>query len=1163
MIWAIGLSELRVVRRLLRTWFVIALALLMTGYYFWEQWSLYASASFFSASVSAINPKYSLGGASSALLLILQIGVVLLVFDSGTRDIRARIAEAFAARPFTNFELLSGKLLGTTFLMSISAAVLVVLLALTGFVLHAFHAALGEPLEPWSVLSLLLLDLVPNIALWSAVTIVAALLVRSVLLAAAFSMALAVALFVFNILVPAYLLPAVANATSLVIAPSDLAAEFANGWVVSQRLVMIFATLGLLFLGALLYPRRDAGSRSVRTAAGFGCLFVAAGIQTVLILNAIAARDDFERIASLHESISMQPRVDIEHIKGTVVIDPGDHLRVEYELTFLSPSDIDTGLVFAFNPGFNIESLTLNGESLPYEFSDGLIRIPIDSINDNESYELALFARGDPDTSFGYLDAPLNKYKGDGLQARSLAMLGVHKAVFHEQYVALTPAIKWYPTAGSAYGESDIGRVPRDQFTVDLRVSVPHGWIVAGPGAREDLPDTDRTRFRFAPRASLPEVGLFSAEFVRRSTTIADVEFELLMSPKHTHNIELFARAMPIVRERVEEMFSRARELDIQYPYDSLSLVEVPSVLRIYGGGWRTDTIHALPGVFLIRESGFPTAGFDAQVVTSLSEDNDERTNAEILVALLENYYENDLSGGNPYTTVTRNLMHFQTSPTGSGAIPLSYMVDSLVSRIVHSKDGFFSIYYAGNRSKVLYVSQVARFPAEYWASLGPLAKEQRNATVNRPHVWDQLSTTSLTDLPFRMQPRDALEALILKTEILAEMLLDTNDPENVAQLLAEVRRRFQGSTYTFEEFQQTAQDLNIDMDTLFAVSLNEGKLPGFRAYEPNAVRLPDDDMGTSVYQTTFYLANEEPVDGFVHFSHQVWTGDSMSSPIKSPLVKISADSVVQIALHTENSLISVQIRTYLSLNQQDIQVDVPSLNSWEPQEHQKLPFATVTDWRPAQDASIIVDDLDDGFKVRGDIGSSGVRVRVQNWWSLRYYWQSLNYYDPFDRLVYDGGLPTSQSIGLVDDAQFSRYTTRFAWGRYRPTTAFAPSDALDKTAHFSARLPHAGTWKLEYHYPLPRMVLAEVLGSLSTSDSDSESEQVNLAELIQPGKSFLVTVSTSKSSIPGEIQDSNLQLGWNHVGAYDLESGDVEVTLQPNGSILVYADAIRWTPSK
>ena len=71
----------------------------------------------------------------------------------------------------------------------------------------------------------------------------------------------------------------------------------------------------------------------------------------------------------------------------------------------------------------------------------------------------------------------------------------------------------------------------------------------------------------------------------------ANVEFELLLHPSHLRNVAFFADAADALAARAEELFSAAEDSGLGYPYEALSMVEVPAQLRTYGGGWKMDTV--------------------------------------------------------------------------------------------------------------------------------------------------------------------------------------------------------------------------------------------------------------------------------------------------------------------------------------------------------------------------------------------------------------------------------------------------------------------------------------------------------------------------------------------------------------------------------------------
>ena len=65
------------------------------------------------------------------------------------------------------------------------------------------------------------------------------------------------------------------------------------------------------------------------------------------------------------------------------------------------------------------------------------------------------------------------------------------------------------------------------------------------------------------------------------------------------------------VEAYLEEHLREVERLGVPYPYDGLTLVEVPSPLRGYRGGPHLPTALDLPGIVPIPETTFPTARFE------------------------------------------------------------------------------------------------------------------------------------------------------------------------------------------------------------------------------------------------------------------------------------------------------------------------------------------------------------------------------------------------------------------------------------------------------------------------------------------------------------------------------------------------------------------------
>ena len=1151
-LWSLTLAEMRSSMRLVRTWVFIVIACALTVNVYIYMSTVHSLFSSVTSATGAFAPRFQMSSFLWQFLLVSLIGMIFLAFDIRARDVRERMAEVIDSRPMSNFHLLLGRLTGIVLLVLLVSSAVVLLLAGTSFIANRVDPSLGETVEPYSLLSFLALDLAPNLLLCGSVTLFLALAVKLRFVVLLIMVGILFGYTLLAIELPVHLLKPLSSLTTDVIVPSDVAPNFMNGLVLWQRASAILLAIGFLFLSATLYPRIDSVSKLTSLSFGFVFLLIGGSIRAALVTSAISTGIEHDRMANVHKALSSLQRADITHLAGDVRVLPGDDMYVDYEITFVPPPD--GHVVFAFNHGFKIEELTLDAKEYAFDFKDGLIRLQISSENPDATRVLGISAKGDLDTNFGYFDSFLDLYAANARESRSLAQLGTEHAVNHNDYLALTPGIKWYPTAGPAFAEERYEITPRDQFTVDLVVTVPKDWIVAGPGSRTTIESNEAAIYRFAPDAPVTEVGLFGAQFVRRATEIAGVEFEVLFSPKHTRNLELFSDVMPELSNRVGEMLERAEDMGIGYPYTMFSVVEVPRFLRIYGGGLRMPSIHALPGIFLVRETGFPSTRFVNALNASKARHGDNISVSEMQYELLATYFENDVIGGNPFIGATRNFLNFQTYPTGSGATAMAYLTNALALRLLTDRTGFFSTHFVGSQlssGEITAISIGGRFGSDSSRSITHTFRER---VTNRPRVWQKIQSTALADLDFDSDPRIASDALTLKGDAVADALVEVISERKIGEFLGTLHKRYAGSSYTIDDFNQIQHELDIDFNSIVGDWLFDSNLPGFRIYEPEVLRLPDDDNGQPVYQTTFYLTNEEPAQGLVKLSYDEQRQDDMSNlGNQVPVFHLAKNSNYQIALHSEYPISRVRLHPYLSLNRRTLEVEVDERRSWNPENVVRLPLISSVDWRPDSDDSIVVDDLDEGFRVEGD--------RKQPFeYSSAYLWfleanQGLRFTDP----EFDQGLPVvGQFMHPSAYEIWWRQNKRKAWGRYRKTAAIASQGEGKSEAIFKAELPYTGLWKLEYHVPVGETI---GIGERTSRQLDDVTAQIRYPDQRKVG-SYFITIHDGERSIPIDFDVSNAAYGWNQLGEFDLNESEVEVSIDDRGEMWVYADAIRWSQS-
>lgn len=1122
-------AEMRTARRLARTWLFTALSLAggLLAYFGLTVMQLVASSQ--SPSFGAFQPRFLVASVGVFVLWLFMIGLLFLAFDIRSRDQRDRMTEVLDTRPIGNLALLTGRLVGLVTTVWLPLVLLIGLLQGFGLLAVALELPAGNPVEPYSALAFLTIDALPMLILWCATVFLLAVALRNRLIVAVVAVALLGAHWWAVTTSPYYLLPAISGLTGYTALPSDVQPVFATATDVAQRVAELLLAGGMLTLAATLHPRRD------RAAGGgqwqIGGILLATGAVVIAALawqaeDGAAARDAWRAV---HEARQDEPYPEIDRVEGRVVIDPGRSLGLDLDYTLVAPDVPLDELVMSLNPGLVVRELAVDGNPLPHTHLHGLLgaSLPMQAMP-GKPIALSIRARGVPDGEFGYLDSALD-VQALTSDAGNLLLLGTRTGVFDDAYVALMPAMGWLPVPGTLTGRDDPERYVRDYFTVDLEVRTPPDWLVAGPGLREG----QAGEYRFRPDAPLPAVALLAAQFERRVADVAGTRLELLMSPRHRRNVEFFAEADEAIRERLAGMFESADSLGLGYPYGSISAVEVPASLRGFGGGWRMASVQAMPGIVMLREYGFPSSRFEFPFRDT--ERFAARTGgvagakADALMA----YFDNDITGGNPFHGAVKNLLSFQTGAVGEGALALDAMLHEMALRMLtKSQNGYFSPYAFASGADLGVMMQQAFVGAVGGAvpvTAPSIAAQVRDGAVRRATVWDAALGASLAGLDPSEDPRRALDVLWLKVPAIARAVLDAYGREAIGSLLHELRRRYAGRNFTVSEFEALTIELGIPFGPVVGDWLYDAALPGFLASTPIVVRLPEDDQGRPRYQVRVHVRNDEAVPGIVRLRATGVGGESKPlAKAMSRVVSVGGGEAVEIGLITRGPPEGLMLQPVLALNRRDVRLPVPEVEEYEVVDAEPFSGFRASDWSPPESDAIVVDDLDDGFSVRYDDQDQGLRVGGG----------MPGLFVPDADI--DQGLPVFSPF-TPTGASWTRQEVSESFGKYRRTTARASPGDGRATAVFSANLPTAGRWRIDYHLP--------------------EASDAFFGGRVRHGL-FRLTVVASGVEEAVEFDAAAAPWGWNDLGAFELPAGEASLVVSNETSgRAVFADAVRWRP--
>ena len=1115
MLRAIAAAEMLSTRRLARYWVFVVITLLLGVFSFGQLVVMHGLFSHMSATIGTMSPRFLIANAGLNMILGFIIGLIFIAYDVRARDVRERMSEVLDSRPFTNLEALLGRGIGLTLMAWFPLVGIALIMQLFGLASGAFGWPFGEIIEPWSLLGYIIYALT-TMALWCAIIIMLTMVARLRILAAVGALAL-IGLQAWAVMS----LPLGVSQFYTVIPSFDLPSDLVTSMFAEGSFFRLAAQLslaaGCMGLAIALHPRNDGGNRNLRLGIGAALLVAGVGVLGAQKLQFDSSQNERAAWTDVHRAASGAPVVDVVRVSGDVTIEPGDSLSLALTYTMRGRADHDA-LVFTLNPGLTLSSVTVDDTPAQPTFEGGLLTIPT-PLRAGEQATVRFEAAGAPDTTFGYLDSSLDLLSAAVSDAQ-IAILGTDVSVNTGGYVALMPGGFWMPTSGTAVPSGNPRTHPVDPFEVDISVGVPEGWLVAGPGRR----DADGARVRFSPPRPVAPFGLFASRFERRATEVSGVTFELLVHASHTRNLAHFEDLGDAIEADLEELLAKAERLGLPYPYRGLTVVEIPNRLRGYAGDWRLDTTQSLPGVLLLRETGFTTSRFDAAFRSEEAMHEAESSEEGIegfKMHLLERFFENDFSGGNVFLGASRNFFAFQASAHGDGALALNFVLEELVNLVLTGRRGYFSAHeYNSSGTNLLLGRTMTELGQGRTESV---ADAIRSAATDRPSVWDRALGHALSGLDPSDDPSEVLNVLSLKCRAVAQTILDGLGEEDTARLLSILLERHRGGVFTEADLRDAAESLDIDVDALLGDWLNDAALPGFLVSRAEVARLADDENGNPQYQTTFHVRNDEAVPGLLRVRYLEQGEGDIPWVAEGPF-RITGNDSIQIGVVSSMPLAELIVSPYLALNRTDIKLAPPRVDAEAQVEADPFIGYRASAWRPEPSQDVIVDDLDPGFSVTGgpeEMPSRGPFIAAAD---------------------LDQGLPEYEDMFGMPPV-WSRAPRFQGFGKYRHTLAIVRAGEGEQKAIFRGELPHAGRWRVAIY-------IAEDFGP--------EADQ-NLRGALGE---YTMALVASGDSTPIEFDASAAEPGWNTLGEFQFAAGDaaIEITDQTTGRAIV-ADAVRWRP--
>ena len=968
-LWTFAVAEMRSCRRLTRTWVILAtIFLICAGWYIDSLDGNYprSTSAFLSDNVTA---RYMLPSLMNDFIAIFSIGFIFLAFDIRARDVQNRIADVIDTIPASNVEIIVGRLAGIFLCLFIPCLLFLAVLAGYESISGLFESRNPLDIPPLWVMSLITWNLIPNLLFYGSLVVFFSILLRSRLLTAIFAVGVLSGFFWINDYIPVRFQDSLPQFLGSTIVPSDLATTFVSIAVLVNVIGALLVSIALILFAANVLNRIER-HRKLNATLGIVALSIASIGYFSLFASTHSAENRKEEWVKTHQQYIHNALPDVRHLKGTVALQPGKSVSLDVTLTFIKPTENSTeSVVFSLNPKYKISKLALNGtESTNHSFENGLLKLPSALLLDG-SNTLEVQAKGKLDDRFGYLDQARDLQK---LTHKIVRQYGLRNSIFHRDYVALMPGIFWYPISGPAVGRDQIESRPRDVFTTDLKIRVPRKWQVAMVGNRIEEEGQNQSAYRFRSGAPVPEIALLAAYFDQRSITIEGVDFEVMFNRKHLQNFDSLTLIQEHIQEWVSARLKNAREASLEYPYQTFYIVEVPSNLRIFGGGWRMDSVLQPPGMMLIRESSFPTEPFNKviDVARIYGGETEEEQETYVFEHFLS-YFGEDVQGSSPFEGFARNFVSHQLSATKQGATVLQYLVDQLSNQLITQNESasLFSL----AEYAILFPS-LSNLGLSFGTRLEPnysysRAKNFRERIARLPSTWELMDRVPLFDLDFKTHPIRSYRVLLTKGYVLAESMIAHFGPENIGAFLKQLRTDFHGRAFTVEDFIKVADEVGLDFNDWVLPWLEDTILPGFQVEPASVSKIKSTEFGDFEYQTTFILYNAEPMPGFVRVAWSddqntiSWWGRYEDLIISDPIY-CSGHVAKRISIRSARPITWIWIDPSLAHNRSAFEVFIPEYDVSTLTESSPLPFVSEVAWQPSDAETVVVDDLDPEFSI-------------------------------------------------------------------------------------------------------------------------------------------------------------------------------------------------------
>ena len=636
------------------------------------------------------------------------------------------------------------------------------------------------------------------------------------------------------------------------------------------RIMYFCFGLGFIFATAFLFRRLSQSSLMKIISIALSFFFFMVGIYSG---NSYLGRISYGRnlrgeIIELNGQLRETPKISMIDCNLNLK-HQGCEIEISAQLTFKNDTtyDIDKYL-FSLNPGLKIESIYHNGKIIDFTRNLHIIEVePSHFLSPGGIDSLKIVYRGEinEDACYAYIDEK-KRYR---LFKVFFYNINKRYSFITPEYVLLTPENLWYPIAGIPYGATFPYLKGKDFINFTLRVSTYQELI---PISQGKITKVDEGEYLFKPEYPLPQISCVIGNYKRHSITVDNIEYNLFIMPGHEYYSPYFSefcQSLPEEIRNAKEFFER--KIELSYPYNRFSLIEVPVCFCSYQQLWTLCEETVQPEQVYLTEKGFLLENSDFKLITYAQANATKKqkiiqTQDEIEKDIFKRFvYYNFLGGFESSMLINRAIRSPQQHDFTVMEIVRSIRRrNHSLKRFIYPNYYHFVNSYKSNKWPIFDVA-VEHFLESRLESIQSIMTKTHNIGLsNQERANIELKKRSFTKALEEFDNSGTVFDVIRNKSIYLFTIIhhyvgkDTFD----AFLLKTIEdNRFRTIDVT-DLLKKLEEQFNFDFTSYFDTWYIDKNLPAFVISEFESYQLDDEDK--MLFQIKFLVSNQTSIDGLV-----------------------------------------------------------------------------------------------------------------------------------------------------------------------------------------------------------------------------------------------------------------------------------------------------------